>query len=172
MVHREQKQSCPSCGASVSAHARICVHCGYNLATGQRHGVMVESDDDEPDLTPPPPPRWVQYLNLLGELFPGFARPFLAIFAMVIAGLGVCIIVFGMMMLLMFHVFITAYFMCAMGVLIWAQAMGWLMTGEWYMLQDCLVEFEGPRMTVFVLLVLLPVAGLIVLMNVIAGSTP
>lgn len=144
-----EARKCPNCGAEVAHDAIVCVHCGINMLTGfkvQQHSVI----EEEEDIT-----LGYRVLMLMGEYCPGLFRPFIIVATLVLTAVGWGAIVMALY-LFRLGAYFTPFFIGAAGFIVYAQAIALMMTGEFWVLHDALVEFEGAKWTVFFVALLLP----------------
>ncbi len=149
-------RTCPCCGKQYDMLAQLCVTCGVDLLTGKQHEAevgIVEVDEDEQEATLSVPHRAFLYTQ---AALPGMFRPTVLIGAALVIMVGVGIMFAGLVMLLSFMVFFTGMMMAAAGVVVYAQAVAWIVRGEYTILIDALVEFDSTQWTIFMTLLALP----------------
>ena len=150
MVH------CPSCGLPYEASAKICVRCGIDLRTGkplQTRLGGIEPDEGDEDDGPVEYTAWEKFVLTVGAFVPGVFRPMVlivSILATVVAlGLGWyawVLFSFGMG-------FFAPIALGGVALIIYAQAVAWILIGRFELLHEALAEFEGRAWTVFSILV-------------------
>lgn len=145
----EMGKKCPECGAYCESDAVICVRCGINLKTGMKMA-PVSTFDIEGELT-----SGERALVWLHDWVPGLLRPLVLIISIVTGAAGLGIMALSLF-LLGLGAAISAFTVGAVGLIVWAQGIGWIMNGEFWLLTDILVEFDGKRWTVFFVLVIMP----------------
>jgi hypothetical protein len=149
---------CSRCNRELDPDAAICVHCGIHQKSGRNYSTRIEDpegDDDGPSM----PPLIIQ---ILAENVPGLFRPWImlmslmaAIFAAAVAGLCVFIVMIGAIL--------VAFPIGSVAIIMWAQAIGWMLTGETAMLVNCLIEFNNVRWLLFFSLLFSPLGILYIL---------
>jgi hypothetical protein len=134
------------------ADAVVCIRCGTNLKTGMPMQPVAEMDV-EGELT-----AGERVLMWFGDWFPGLLRPLILLAALVTAVAGFFVIGLSLFILSLGGA-ISAFAIGAAGLVLWAQAVGWVMFGEWALLSEILAEFDGRRWTVFIVIVMLPITA-------------
>lgn len=136
---------CPSCGTSWPPDTLLCVRCGVNLHTGERVG---GPPPDKPPEEEMPPDTWA-------DVVPGLFTPrvlviSVVVLAMSLACFGLCIL------LLLAGVLMTAATAGAVGLILYAQAVAWILTGELQLLVNALADFDGRRWNAFFIALAVP----------------
>ena len=147
----EEANRCGSCGTSYPASKRVCVRCGIDLKTGLYLDGRVKIDDEEPeaDLT-----RLEAIADLLRQLLPGRSDP--VIVALSVGGLILSSVISWYAIWALRETEITGgAAMIGLALVVNAQVMAWIITGELQSLVNALVEMGG-RMPYFVALTVLP----------------
>jgi hypothetical protein len=144
----------------------VCVNCGFNAATGERVSTSTESGEREDERPAAPLRAFLFVANLL----PGLFRIKVLILSVVVgvAGWGVLGLALFFMQL---GTWISAFAIGAVGVIIYAQAIAWLVDGELSLLSNALTEFDGIRWAIFFTLLAAPlVAFFLLLRALLQGS--
>ena len=149
---------CRNCGASYALDARLCVKCGTDLITGKavftRTGV---EEVDEAELEAEPTLRDT-VMSIVGGLFPGLFRSSVVLLSLL--GLGGASFIGAYAIWAIYEGSITgAAMMLGLAVLLNAQAMAWLVTGEIQLLVEAVSEMGG-RIAYYIPLVLVSLASL------------
>jgi hypothetical protein len=137
---------CPACNVTWPPETVICVKCGLNLRTGAR----VWAPPPEPEVEPE------SAVERFATTFPGLFRPRTLIASIVAAGLAIVCEVLCVIMLT-WGVFISAVSVGALGLVLYAQAVAWILAGELQLLLNAMVEFDGRRWNAFFIAVVAPV---------------
>jgi hypothetical protein len=154
----DESRYCWKCKTTYDPQVAVCLKCGVNLITGEE--LAVESKEEEPLTFPERVFRWI------ADCFPGLLRPKMWLPALLMACLALavmwlCLFVFSMGAVL------SAFPIGAMALIIYAQAVVWLITGQFWLLHTALTEFQGRHWSIFVLLVLGPlVVGILLLSQI------
>jgi len=146
------KRHCKRCDAELDDLAVLCVRCGANALTGEQH----QSQIDEPVEEPPPIGRLEYAVRFIPALFPGLTHPGVLLLSVVCLLFSATAIFFGMLIALAFMAFYEGMIMTGFGVVVYAQVVAWLLTGELRILPDCMMDFESIHWNVFFLLIALP----------------
>ncbi len=154
---------CPICNGAVPAHADICPRCGFNRRTGEtsvKHLQRESALEEEEEKKSFP----ILALEFIGGLLPGLFRPGLVVMAVLLslagfAVLGLALFVIGLGGVLGGMVIGGA------GLIVYGQALGLLLYGEWAMLPECLAECDGKRWMLFFVLLFGPFAILYFLLR-------
>ena len=153
--------SCPHCGTVYPPDTVICVKCGIDLRTG---------DELQTEAEPEPRPSAIMTVLLfLGNLAPGVVRPMLLITSLLVAVIGLGIMVLGMHIFAMGAVF-AAVAILASGLVVYAQAVAWVLFGNFAMLPECLAELDGNQWFVFFIIVLAPIAAFLIALHLASGQ--
>ncbi len=156
-------RTCPHCGTDYADDTVICVPCGIDLRTGEE--LQTEADP----VRGPSAPR--QTLQFVGDLMPGLFRPVVLLPAILVACLGLGILVFGWI-LFASGIAITAVFVMAGGLIVYAHGIAWVLAGGFMLLQDALVDFEGKHWAVFFAFVSLPFIAFFTLLHLASQAIP
>lgn len=159
---------CPRCGKTMGRNVVICVDCGINIETGQRLGARVSVEEaEEPDETEETVEaagfvqRWAAYFH---AVFPGMRNPLLVSVSVLVMVMGVGFLAFGLVLALVVIVPFEGVAISGVGLVLWAQAWGWVMVDEWSVMPDTFLDFDEERWWAFAILMVLPIAGMILLM--------
>jgi streptogramin lyase len=129
----------------------VCVKCGINLVTGKELAMALGQEQDEA-----PAGVGARVLGWLGDSLPGLFRPKIvvcaAVLAVVAAGLVALALVFVML-----GGPISAFAVGALGLVAYAQALAWLINGEFALLSAAMTEFRGKDWSNFAFLTMLPI---------------
>lgn len=144
------ENKCWKCATHYPANVVFCIKCGINLKTGDpvASALDVTSAEDS-ELTFP-----LRILQWVADTLPGLMRvPVLivSIFASVIAFL-----VLTLSLSLILVAPLSAFPIGAVGLVILAQAVTWMIQGEFRLMQQAMAEFRGKDWTTFVMLVFAP----------------
>lgn len=152
------ERHCWKCRTNYPHETVICVRCGVNLETGEDLAPKEESED-------PGPQGIVEHI---GDLAPGLLKPIVWIPALLLALGGWGVIGLGGM-LIQSGVVLSGFPVSAFGLILYAQAVVWMITGQFWLLHAALVEFQGRHWTIFVLAVFGPGIALILALKLLAG---
>ncbi|KAF0241040.1 MAG: hypothetical protein FD180_4650 [Planctomycetota bacterium] len=147
---------CPQCGASWPAGTVLCVRCGMNLLTGERTAPPPAS----PTLEEEPETR----LERFAGRFPGLFRPKTLVLSLIVLAMAACCFVLCIVLLSM-GVVMTAATAGGVGLILYAQAVAWILTGEIQLLVEAMTEFDGPRWNAFILALIIPLTLALVFMG-------
>ncbi|MCW8132153.1 MAG: hypothetical protein KIS92_17535 [Planctomycetota bacterium] len=149
---------CWKCHADYPAETVVCVRCGVNLVTGADLAPKEDAED--------PGPRGL--VEHIADLTPGLLRPVVWIPALLLAlggwgviGLGVVLAQSGAVL--------SGLPVAALGLILYAQSVVWMITGQFWLLHSALVEFQGRHWTIFVLGVFGPGLALLLALKFLAG---
>ena len=165
--HAQAGRTCPQCGAPLTAQAILCPRCGMNLETGQagrRHWEDEHLDVVEEEA----PSSAMRAVIFVGEWLPGLFRPrvlILSVFCAVMgfAVLGVCVFFLALGAVL------AAFPVGALGLILHAQAVAMLLTGEITMLQEALAELDFNRWLLFVVILSTPFLVIFLILRHVVG---
>jgi len=153
------KRHCWKCRGEYPPETVICVRCGVNLVSGEDLNKSEEEEEPKPE----------GLMGHIADLTPGLLRPIVWIPALLLAVAGWGIIGLGMMLIQSGIVF-SGFPVAALGLIMYAQAVVWLITGQFWLLHTALVEFQSRHWSIFVLAVFGPGVVLIVLLKLLAGD--
>lgn len=135
---------CPQCGNKCEDTHRFCGRCGASLVPEEEGFGLLG------------PLLW--FLNI----FPGLARPLVLIVSVlaialstVVAGVGVWVTLLGAV--------ISGVFILGFALLMWGTGWVWLLYGYLCFPSEALADLEGYKWTIWILLVLAPIALLFAL---------
>ena len=141
---------CKKCGARYDPGTRLCVRCGTDLKTGKPLKTEIGVDETEVDSSAS---RGGLAKSLLVALLPGLFQP--AVLIVSLLGLGIASVIGGYALWAVHEGEITgAAAMMLLAIAINAQAMAWIVTGEFQVLVESLSEMGG-RMPYYILLIFL-----------------
>lgn len=159
---------CCVCETDYPSDVLICVECGINLLTGEQYTLSVERISEhaaeragsEKSSFRATPTRFL--LVWSGENLPGLFRPLVLLCALLLAAIGLSIVVLGIVLLMGFMVVMGGGACMALGSLAYAQALAFIISGEFETLVTALVDFDGTHWTVFFSLLMAPGAVLLI----------
>ena len=175
MAGMSKSRICPGCGREYEPAINICVECGIDLRTGMQLPTHIERTDDEPDtdeLDTDEPfddeevriNPFYRFVVIVAQMFPGLIRPGVLITSVLMAALGLTISVFGLYVFFGMGLILTPILVGVMiagvGVVAYAQAVAWLIMGEFMLLVECLSEFDSKQWNLFLALMALPILAL------------
>ena len=141
---------CKKCGTRYDPETRLCVRCGTDLKTGKLLKTDVGVDEAEVDS---PATRGESAGSLVKALLPGLFQP--AVLIVSLLGLAIASVIGGYALWAVNEGEITgAAAMMLLAIAINAQAMAWIVTGEFQVLVESLAEMGG-RMPYYILLIFL-----------------
>jgi len=153
---------CWRCRTNYPPETVVCVRCGVNLVTGEEIA--------QPEAEAPPLTGMEKVHALIADLMPGLLRPrvwvpviLLCVVALGVLGLGWLMFTWGAAL--------TAIAIMAAGFIIYAQAMVWLMTGQFWFMTSALAEFQSQHWPIFFLLTFGPGALLLTLLKLFVNVT-
>ncbi len=152
---------CPKCGLNWPAGTVLCVQCGLNLQTGESiappAAAPVEAE-------PEPETRMERFAATVPGLFRTKTLVLaLIVFVMAAACFVLCIVLLSM------GVVMTAATAGGVGLILYAQAVAWILTGEIQLLVEAMSEFDGPRWNAFFLALAVPLTLTFVFMGLTSG---
>lgn len=149
---RRAADACPSCGQAMSPGGVVCVHCGYDLRRGGRVPAAAPQAEDGGARA-----RRAHgaLITFVGEWLPGLLRPGVLLGVVVLGAAGVGVIVLGLYLLAL-GTWIGCALVGAVGLVVYAQAVAWLLDGDFTLLHDALAGLDGARWALFFSLLLLP----------------
>jgi ribosomal protein S27E len=161
----EASVRCPICGARMDAALSVCAQCGFNRRTGKtsiKHlrGRAVEEAEEGPEKVS----FALLVLQFIGELLPGLFRPGLLIGAIILSLVGFAVL--GLAMFLIgLGAILSGMSIGGAGLVVYAQALGILLYGQWAFLPECLAECNGRRWLAFLILLVAPFATVYLLIR-------
>ena len=150
---------CWRCRTHYPADTLVCVRCGVNLLTGE--------DIAKPDESAEVPLTGAAKLHALAaDLMPGLLRPriWAPVIALFAVAVGVALLGWNFMM----GAPLSAISIMAVGFILYAQAVVWLMTGQFWLLHAALAEFQSRHWPIFLLLTFGPGVILLTLVKLLA----
>ena len=150
-------RTCPHCGTDYPSETVICIHCGIDLRTGD--ALETEADPVRG------PSGGTRALQFVGDLMPGLFRPVLLIVALLVGCVGLGIMVFGWIIFTMGAIFPAVAIMAA-GLVVYAQAIGWVLTGSFALLTECLTDLEGNQWLLFFIVFFAPFVLVFIALNI------
>lgn len=146
---------CPECGQHYGPETLFCVSCGIHLLTGER---IAREGADEPAEEPALDPLWARALGLVPGLFS--AR------VLVYSGISLTLALVCAVLCLFFAgigAIMIAASAGAAGMILYAQAVAMILTGEVQLLSTALADFDGTRWSAFFFAVAVPFSGVLTL---------
>ena len=152
---------CPGCGVAYGREIVICIPCGIRLETGERIETRYESepesepaaerdgDSAEPEADPAPPPVFVLWL---AAWLPGLLHPLTLILSLLAIILAAAVAWLSLLVF-SFGAVLAAIAMGAAGLVLYAQAVAWILIGEVRLLHDALMDFDTRRWGLFLLFI-------------------
>lgn len=156
-----EMRHCWKCHTDYPAETVVCVRCGVNLVTGEDLASKSEPED-------PGPQGFVEHI---ADLAPGLLRPIVWIPSLLLAAGGWGVIAVGGM-LIQSGVILSGVPVAALGLIMYAQAVVWMITGQFWLMHTALVEFHGRHWTIFAVAVFGPGVVFIVALKLLAGEHP
>ena len=135
---------CPSCGKRLVPNAVICVHCGHHLRRGGRVQSATATGHAASRSRLPSP-----FATFIGEWLPGLVRLRVLLWALALAAPAIGLIWGTFVWFLTFQAPAACVLAAAIGLIIYAQAIAWILDGELSLLQDALASFDGVRWVLF-----------------------
>jgi len=161
----EPARQCPSCGGYLAQGMVVCLNCGLNLDTGKRVATTTERAEDAEE--PPAPPT--RAFLFVANLMPGLFRIKVLLLAVVMALAAFGVLGLGLFFM-MLGVWLSAFAIAAGGVVIYGQAVAWLLDGELTLLSNALADFDGPKWWIFFGLLSVPLVVLFLLLRALMGA--
>ena len=157
---RAAVRSCSGCGSPMAADAVICLQCGMNLETGERAQTQVQAqpaqeapepeEEEEEELTTAD-----RVTVVIGEWVPGLFKPKVLIASTIVTLIGLALM-WLTLYLIQQGTGMVAIMFAGLGLMVYAQALAWLLTGELQLLTDALADFDAYRWGIFLILWLTP----------------
>lgn len=143
-----EQRKCFKCQTYYPPETRICVRCGINLLTGQALDSNVPAAGKEEE----EPPAGVA--GFLAETLPGVFRTGVLLPALGLMAVGVAVIFFSLYLIGILGM--GSVMIGGAGLVIYAQALTWLIMGEMRILHTSMTEFRGKDWSTFVALIFGP----------------
>ncbi len=147
---------CWKCRSYYPPDVKICLRCGLDLETGQE---LAPAGDATPEEEPGVAGS---VLVFVGEWMPGLLRPWIIAVSALAALLGLAV--------MWFFIFVLPTILPAMlvfttaGLVLYAHAIGFMMSGRISKLLEALAEFEGGQWVLFFTMLLLPLPAITALL--------
>ena len=158
-AERKSEHKCPMCRKPIAEEAVMCIACGTHLLTGRqvvtRHEAdeperPVEEDEEEPE------PTLADRICMGIALFaPGLFKPGILIVSALLAIVGLAIISLSIVILRLGAGF-AGLMIAGGGLIVYAQGVAMILSGEFSMLPDAMLEFDTNRWCVFIVLIPIP----------------
>ena len=164
----ESMRRCPVCKTEYAPGVIVCVSCGIHMDTGQQYTMSTvrPPDADEDDDAVAARPSWSRLaLIWTAEHLPGLFRPLVLIGAILLGAVGLAITVFGIVLILGFFAIFAGGACVAVGALAYAQAVAFILIGEFMGLVAALVDFNEMQWVLWFTLLMLPGAILLICVN-------
>jgi len=153
------ERKCPMCGKRIDEDTVMCIACGTHLVTGRQ--VVTRHEADQPK--PPPeedeeeaePTLGDRICMAIGVFAPGLFKPGILIVAALLAIVGFAIIVLSIVILKLGAGF-AGLMIAGAGLILYAQGVAIILSGEFSMLPDAMLEFDTNRWCVFIVLIPVP----------------
>ncbi len=151
---------CPECGSEYDTNVVICVRCGIDLRTGR--ALQMDSDPPAGETSSGEKRHCLamRALVFVGNLLPGMFRPGILVVSTLMVAAALVVFYFSMVFLLLGGVF-TAVAMAAGGLILYGQAIAWMLTGGFGLLHEALADLDGSQWLMFFVLLLLPLVAVI-----------
>jgi len=161
---------CPGCSKDYPVDVVVCTECGINLVTGHKFRAEVgEVEEEDFELVEPDP--WSHVLLMFfAERVPGLFNPLVLALTIILGGIGLGIIGFGLVVSLQMKAIFSGVAVCAAGMVAWGQAMAWLIFGELDLAINAMVEFDEKKWTVFIVSFLVPLPIFYLVFTLIAAG--
>lgn len=169
--------TCPQCETEYEEEVCICVPCGIDLRTGQSLVTEVreqdeEGPDEEPERETEEPEEeelWLRMARTIGQFVPGLFRPIVVACVLGVALLD-CVIVYFAMLVFALGAMFAGITMASVALVLYAQAVAWLLTARVELLTDALCEMDQLHIMMFLVAVFGPFMVLFVVMGLTAGG--
>jgi hypothetical protein len=147
---------CPNCFCLLEENAKLCIQCGYNIATDQCLESKIEREYDRY-------PLWRKALVKLYDIFPGLFKPLHVILFIISIIIAYLLVNLGLLMLA-FGAFIAAIMICAFAFMTYAQGVVFLLSTRLEIMNQAFIDIEGIQWTIFLVMVFGPALALLLLM--------
>lgn len=154
---REGKRLCWKCGTWYGPDIVMCVSCGVNLETGREVQAAARENEEKPAVSE-------RLLFFVADWTPGLLRPVVLVLSALLALLGLAVMGLCAFVLALGAVF-AAVAIGSVGLIMYAQAVAWMLVGRIALLQDALLDLEGKKWSLFFALIFAPFAVGLVLMK-------
>ena len=158
-AERKARRKCPMCGEPLAEEAVMCIACGTHLLTGRQIATRHEADEPEPsvkkDEEEAEPTLADRICMGIGLFAPGLFKPGILIVAALLAIVGFAIIVLSIVILKLGAGF-AGLMIAGAGLILYAQGVAIILSGEFSMLPDAMLEFDTNRWCVFIVLIPIP----------------
>ena len=157
-AERKAGRKCPICGERIAEETVMCIACGTHLLTGRQ--VVTRHEADEPerpveeDEEEPEPTLADRICMGIGLFAPGLFKPGILIVAALLAIVGFAIISLSIVILKLGA--FAGLMMAGAGLIVYAQGVAMVLSAEFSMLPDAMLEFDSNRWCVFVVLIPIP----------------
>ena len=158
-------QTCPKCGTDYADDTVICVPCGIDLRTGQSIPVDAATSPERESEDEDAPSVGLRALQVVGDFLPGLFRPALIIAALLVGCAGLGILGLGWILFTQVGALLAAVAVMAAGLVVYAQAIAWVLSGSFCQLNSALVDFEGKHWMLFFIILSLPFAAFFIALH-------
>jgi len=147
----------------------ICIPCGVNITNGEKLSttVTILPADENTEEDARERRRPVKILSSLWTfvtmLIPGILWPPILIVCILLIPLAAFVVHLGMVMFFLGLPF-AGIMVCGLSVAIYWQAVAWMQTGQWMLLQNALVEYNTMQWFFFMIATLIPYGGFLAYM--------
>jgi hypothetical protein len=140
----EGRNLCWKCGTEYAPEVTVCVKCGINLDTGEE--MKTRTGDQARD-----PTAREKTLGVIGEWMPGLVRPGVVALSIVVGlcGLAVMAFAFGLLGFRQYINMATTILLGGPGLVLYAHAAAWMISGRIVWLHEALAEFAGRNWALF-----------------------
>jgi len=145
------ENKCWKCATHYPANVILCIRCGINLKTGDPiESALDASSNAETELTFP-----LRILQWIADTLPGLLKVPVLIVSIFASFIAFLVVMLSLSLLL--GAPLSAFPIGAVGLIIFAQAVTWMIQGEFCLLQQGMAEFRGKDWTTFVVIVFAPI---------------
>lgn len=149
---------CPQCKTEYDDTVRICIDCGIDMETGRALATSVNASETVAEPGPeavPPRPEPSPLLLFAGSTMPGCFSPFVIVLSILSVVFGLVVAYFAFIVFA-FGALFAAVCMGAVALVVYAQAVSWILVGRVQLIHDALMELDNRRWLIFFLVVFGP----------------
>jgi len=162
-----RRSFCPYCGARLDSDTVLCVKCGRNLESGERVNTRIEVEEERKAEGDDESQGFM--LRTLDAYVPGVFS-----LKVIICSVFCFVLALGFLGATLFFAMLGALFTTvaagAVALILYGTAVTWMLSGYVALLTENLLDLDGRRWTLFVILVFGPVVGVCALMSLHAGG--